>query len=161
MKALSSEWFQEHRGRMACWHHDDLSQIRHDLATMQHEIDQLEAELAAQHDTTPTAVTITATNQEGTPMTTYAPGATITFTAATVNAEQQPLATDTNGQPFTYTWTASAGTIVPGPDTTTITISDAPLGDVTATATDNAGFSGQTTATVADQTPAGVTVTAS
>lgn len=110
-------------------------------------------------DTRPVSVTVTA-SQRGTSMTDFAPGATITFSAATDNAEGVALATDATGQPFTYTWTASAGTIVAGADTTTITISDAPLGEVTVTATDNAGFAGSVTVTVADQTPTSVTVTA-
>lgn len=156
MKALEADWFARHRSRMACWHPDRLDEALRDIAAMQQEIQQLQHELAGH----PASVHITA-SQEGHTMSDFAPGTTITFTAATLNAEGVPLTTDTNGQPFTYTWTTTAGTIAPGPDTTTITISDAPLGDVTATATDNAGFTGQTTATVADQTPATVTVTAS
>lgn len=84
----------------------------------------------------------------------FAPGATITFTAVSDNAEGMAVAD-------TYTWTSDAGTIVPGPDSSTITISDAPLGDVTATATDPLGLTASATATVADDTPASVTVTVS
>ena len=83
----------------------------------------------------------------------FAPGAVITFTAVSANAEHVAVAD-------TYTWTATAGTIVPGADSTTVTISDAPLGDVTVTATDPAGLAGSVTVTVADPTPASVTVTA-
>lgn len=86
-------------------------------------------------------------------MASFAPGATITFTAASANAKSQPVADS-------YTWATTAGSIVPGADSTTVTISDAPLGDVTVTATDPNGLAGSVTVTVADQTPASVTVTA-
>lgn len=154
MRALSAEWWGHHRERQSCWHPDRLDEALHDIATMQREIQQLQQELAQQHDNTPTAVTITATNQEGHTMTTYAPGATATFTAVANNAEGQPV-TDT------YTWATTVGTIVDGADTTTVTISDAPLGDLTVTATDLNGITGSVTVTIADQTPASVTVTAS
>lgn len=154
---FSSEWFAEHREHLGWWKHGNERRILDYLAELQAEVQQL---LDAQQDK-PSKVTVTTSNQ-GEPVSSFAPGAPITFTAATDNAEGQPLATDANGQPFTYTWTASAGTIVPGPDTTTITISDAPLGDVTATATGTLGLPpGSVTATVADQTPASVSVTAS
>ena len=149
MRALEAEWFARHRSRMACWHHDRLDEALRDIALMQREIEQLQQELAGR----PASVHVTA-SQEGNTMSSFAPGAPITFTAVTDNAEGAPVAD-------TYTWTTTAGTIVPGPDSTTITISDAPLGDVTATATDPSGLSGSATATVADQTPASVTVTAS
>lgn len=84
----------------------------------------------------------------------FAPGATITFTAVSDNAEGMAVAD-------TYTWTATAGTIVAGADSSTVTISDAPLGDVTATAMDPLGLAASGTATVADLTPATVTVTVS
>lgn len=149
MKALTADWWDHHRRRMSCWHHDRLDQILDDLAVMQTEILELQQELADR----PARITITPTDQEGTTMTSFAPGQTITFTAVSDNAEGQPV-TDT------YTWTTTAGTIVPGTDDTTITISDAPLGDLTVTATDPAGLAGSVTVTVADQTPATVTVTA-
>ena len=152
MKALSAEWFTHHRERMSCWRHhelDDLGTVVLDLEQMLWEVhDLIQSELAQ-----PKCVHVTA-SQEGNPMSSFAPGATITFTAVTDNAEGAPV-TDT------YTWSTTAGTIVDGPDNTTVTISDAPLGDLTVTATDTAGLSGSATVTVADQTPASVTVTAS
>lgn len=156
MRALSSQWFAAHRERMACWHHDDLGQILEDVEQIKHEV----WELIQLQLHIPANVTVTATDQEGNTMSTFAPGATITFTAATVNAEGTPLATDADGNPFTYTWATTAGTIAPGADTSVITISDAPLGDLTVTATDPAGLAGTVTVTVADQTPVAVTVTA-
>jgi hypothetical protein len=138
---------------MACWHPGRLDEAFEDIHRMEAEILQLQQELAAQHATTPAVITITPTDQEGNIVTTYAPGQTATFTAVSDNAENQPVAD-------TYTWSTTAGTIVPGADTTTVTISDAPLGDLTVTATDPAGLSGTVTVTIADQTPASVTVTA-
>jgi len=104
-----------------------------DFPELERALEQFEAELreALRHchgQPQPRAaiITITAT-QEGNPMSSFAPGATITFTAASDNA---------------------------------VTISDAPVGDVTVTATDPAGLQGAVTVTVADQTPTTVTVTA-
>lgn len=155
--ALTAEWFTHHRSRIACWHRDRLDEVLEDLATMQAEIQQLQQQIAGR----PASVHITA-SQEGNPMASFAPGKPITFTATTDNAEGVALATDETGQPFTYTWTTTAGTLVAGADSTTVTISDAPLGDVTVTATNNLGFvSLPCVATVADQTPTQVTVTAS
>lgn len=150
----SSEWFAEHREHLGWWRHGNERRILDYLAELQAEMEQL---LRAQQ-ATPVKVTVTAT--QGDTMS-KAPGETITFTATTDNAEGVALAADANGQPFTYTWETTAGTIVPGADTTTITVSDAPLGDVTATATGSAGFVGSATETVADQTPTSVNVTAS
>jgi hypothetical protein len=177
MRALTSDWFTEHRRRISCWHEDRLDEALEDIALMQAEIEQLQQENADR----PASVHVTASLEgqtmssfapgapitftaslEGQTMSSFAPGAPITFTAATDNAEGVALTTDTSGQPFTYTWTTSAGTIVTGADTSVITISDAPLGDVAATATNNVGLvSLPCDATVADQTPATVTVTAS
>lgn len=150
MRALSSEWFTHHRARMACWHHDRIDEALDDIRRMEAEI----LELLEQRSTTPTHVTVTATDQEGNTMSTFAPGQTITFTAASANAEGVAV-TDT------YTWATTAGTIVDGTDSTIVTISDAPLGDLTVTATDPAGLAGSVTVTVADDTPTTVTVTAS
>jgi hypothetical protein len=127
-------------------------EVERHLDELQAEVDQLLA-LARANDRAPARIHVTVTT-EGNTMTTFAPGAPITFTAGSDNAENQPVAD-------TYTWTSTAGTIVPGPDSTTITISDAPLGDVTATATDPLGIAGSATATVADQTPTVVNVTVS
>lgn len=151
MKALSSEWFTHHRERMSGWHHhelDDLADVINDLEQMLIEVhDLVRSELAE-----PKHVTVTA-SQEGNTMTSFAPGATITLTAVSDNAENVPVAD-------TYTWTTIAGTISAGPDSTTATLVNAPLGDVTVTATDPAGLVGTLTVTVADQTPATITVTA-
>lgn len=138
-----------------------LSGARHqcDFAELERTLLRLERELhdAFRHchhhhhpDDRPASITVTTLGD----IVSFAPGQTITFTAASENAEQQPVAD-------TYTWTTTAGTIVDGADSNTVTISDAPLGDLTVTATDPAGLSGSVTVTVADQTPASVTVTAS
>ncbi len=140
------------RGCLRRRHHADFDEIEQHLDHLDREVAQLLA-LARANDRAPARITLTATT-EGTPMTTFAPGQTITFAAVSDNAEGAPVGD-------TYTWATTAGTIVAGADTTTVTISDAPLGDVTVTATDPAGLSGSVTVTVADQTPATVTVTAS
>jgi hypothetical protein len=57
--ALTPEWFSHHRNRMANWHRDRLDEALEDIATMQREITELQQELAAQHDTTPTQITLT------------------------------------------------------------------------------------------------------
>jgi hypothetical protein len=132
-------------------HQCDFNELERDLEALDGELRAVLAHCQPCGDR-PAAVTVTAT-LEGQPMSSFAPGATITFTAVSDNAEQQPVAD-------TYTWATTAGTIVSGADSTTITISDAPLGDVTVTATDPAGLAGSVTVTVADQTPASVTVTA-
>jgi hypothetical protein len=44
---------------MANWHRDRLDEALEDIATMQREITELQQELAAQHDTTPTQITLT------------------------------------------------------------------------------------------------------
>ncbi len=124
------------RGCLRRRHHADFDEIEQHLDHLDREVAQLLA-LARANDRAPARITLTATT-EGTPMTTFAPGQTITFAAVSDNAEGAPVG-----------------------DTTTVTISDAPLGDVTVTATDPAGLSGSVTVTVADQTPATVTVTAS
>lgn len=150
MHAFTAEWFSHHRERMACWHHERPHDALEDIRRMEAEI----LELLEQRSTTPTRITITPTDQEGNIVTTFAPGQTATFTAVSDNAEGAPVAD-------TYTWSTTAGTIVPGADDTSITISDAPLGDLTVTATDPAGLTGTVTVTIADQTPASITVTAS
>lgn len=141
--------------RHLCHHrlHADFAEIERHLDLLQREVEQL-TELARANDRAPAHVTVRSTDTKGTPMSTFAPGATITFTAVSDNAEGAPVADS-------YTWTTTAGTIVDGADTTTITISDAPVGDVTVTATDALGISGSVTVTVADSTPVSVTVTAS
>lgn len=58
-KALSPDWFAHHRERMSCWHHDRLDEVLQDLDVMQAEILELQQELATEHDTTPTAITLT------------------------------------------------------------------------------------------------------
>jgi hypothetical protein len=129
--------------------HDNTHMLERHVHELEREVAELEAWKRRYE---PTHITIH-THTEGTSMS-FAPGAPITFTATSQNAESVDV-------PDTYEWTTTAGTIVPGPDSTTVTISDAPLGDLTVTATDPLGISGQTTVTVADQTPFAVTVTAS
>lgn len=135
---------------------DDHRQCHGNTHMLERHVRELEREVADleawKRRYEPTHITIH-THTEGTTMS-FAPGATITFTATSQNAESVDV-------PDTYEWTTTAGTIVPGPDSSTITISDAPLGDVTVTATDPLGLSGNITATVADPTPVTVTVTAS
>lgn len=104
MRALSADWWSHHRQRMTCWHPDRLNEALADIAVMQREITELQQELAQQHDTTPTAVHITATDQEGNTMTTYAPGQTATFTATSTNTEGATVADTT---PTAVTVTAS------------------------------------------------------
>jgi hypothetical protein len=133
-------------------HQCDFPELERALEQFERELREALRHCHGQPQPRAAIITITAT-QEGNPMSSFAPGATITFTAASDNAEGQPV-TDT------YTWSTTAGTIVPGADTTTVTISDAPVGDVTVTATDPAGLQGAVTVTVADQTPTTVTVTA-
>jgi hypothetical protein len=153
MRAFEASWFSHHRERMACWHRDRLAEALEDVRRMEAEILELEQEIVNQRSTTPTHVHVTA-SLEGAPMSSFAPGQTITFTAVSDNAEGLAVAD-------AYTWATTAGTVVDGADSTSITISDAPLGDLTVTATDPAGISGTVTVTIADTTPASVTVTAS
>jgi UDP-N-acetylglucosamine enolpyruvyl transferase len=131
-----------------------LDQLQDEIADEQNTLTHIRAQLAEllrrTPDRVPTHVTVTT---EGNLMS-YAPGQTITFTAVSNNAEGFPVADQ-------YTWTVSAGTPIAGPDSSSITVSDAPLGDVTATATDLLGLAGSVTVSVVDQTPATVTVTAS
>lgn len=140
------------RGHIGRRHQCDFPELVRAVENLEAEVRQLLERCPGQ--TTPATITVTPTDQEGNIVSSFAPGAIITFTAVSDNAEQQPVAD-------TYTWATTAGTIVSGADSTTVTISDAPLGDVTVTATDPAGLSGSVTVTVADQTPATVTVTAS
>ena len=144
---FTADWWTHHRERQQqCWRHDNLAEVLTDLA----EIEQQVQELLAAQQARITTVTVTATQGD---IVSKNLGDTITFTAASTDAAGNPV-TDT------YEWTTTAGTIAPGPDSTTITISDAPVGDVTATATDPSGVSGSATETVTDAV-ATVTVTAS
>ena len=135
---------------------DDHRQCHGNTHMLEHHVRELEREVAEletwRHRYEPVRITIH-TDPRNTTMA-FAPGATITFTATSQNRENVDV-------PDTYEWTTTAGTIVPGPDSTTVTVSDAPLGDLTVTATDPLGIAGSVTVTVADQTPAVVTVTAS
>lgn len=144
---FTPEFFAEHREHLGWWRPGNERRILDYLAELQAEVEQLLADQQARI----TTVTVTATTGES--IVSKNLGDTITFTAASTDKDGNPVAD-------TYTWTATAGTIVPGADSTTITISDAPVGDVTATATDPSGISGSATETVVDA-PATVTVTAS
>jgi len=86
-------------------------------------------------------------------MGTYAPGAPIDLTADVKNAEQQDITDQVS-------WSTTAGTVTP--DATNplkAVLTDAPLGDTTVTATTSNGIAATDTVTVADQTPASITVT--
>lgn len=154
MKALSPDWWDHHRRRMSCWHHDDLHQVLQDLDIMQAEIEQLLAE----RSTRPTAGHITATTKDGTMSDTYAPGATIYLTAGDfTNAENQPLT-----GPVPGTWASDQGTITANPNNADeATLVNAPLGTVNVTFTADSGLVLTYQATIADQTPTAGTVTGS
>lgn len=134
--------------------HTDFQELERLLAEFERE---LEAALHHCHhhggnSNTPASITITAT-QGGTTMGTYAPGAPIALTADVKNAEQQDI-TDA------VTWSATAGTISADPSNPLkATLTGAPLGDTTVTATTSNGIPATDTVTVADQTPASITVT--
>lgn len=102
----------------------------------------------------PAHITLTAsTSPEGTPMASYALGAPVYLTAAVANAEQTPI-TDA------VTWSASAGTVTADPaNPLWATLADAPLGDVTVTATTSNGLTATDTVTIVDNTPATVSLT--
>jgi len=134
-------WFDHHRRRLHHWRHDNLLQVLEDIRDLEAQI------LAALQG--PVTVTV----HHGGTMGTYAPGTPIKFTAQAENAEAQPVTT-------TFSWTASAGTITADdPTGATATLVNAPIGDVTVTATADNGVQGSDTATVADQTVVTVTVT--
>lgn len=133
--------------------HADFDEIGRALASF--ERDLIAALYHCHHhgdSTTPASITLTATPQ-GDTMGTYAPGATIALTADVKNAEQQDI-TDA------VVWSTSAGTIAADPaNPLKATLTGAPLGDTTVTATTSNGISATDTVTVADQTPASITVT--
>lgn len=102
----------------------------------------------------PAHITLTASaSPGGTPMSSYALGAPVYLTAAVTNAEQTPI-TDT------VSWSASAGTVTADPSNPLwATLVNAPLGDVTVTATTSNGIAAQDTVTIVDNTPAAITLT--
>lgn len=110
----------------------------------------------------PAHITLTAsTSPEGPPMDTFKPGDTIYLTADVTNAEQAPVSD-------AVAWTATAAdgsnvTVNTDPDNGEwANITSAPTGDLTVTATTSNGIaSDPLTVTVADSTPAAVTVSAS
>lgn len=103
---------------------------------------------------TPASITLTASDiPGGPPMSSYPAGATVYLTAAVTNAESVPV-------PDAVTWSASAGTITA--DSTNpewANLVNAPLGDVTVTATTSNGIQATDTVTIVDSTPAAITVT--
>lgn len=129
--------------------HADFDELARRLAELERDMRQA---LAHCHASTPARVTITATSK-GVTMGTYAPGATVDLTADVKNAEGQDV-TDP------VTWATTAGTISADPtNPLKATLTGAPLGDTTVTATTSNGIAGTDTVTVADQTPASITVT--
>jgi hypothetical protein len=159
MRALTADWWDHHRSRMACWHHDRLDDVIREMAEMQAEICELQQELAAQHDTTPTAGTITATTKDGTMTDTYAPGQTIYLTAGNfTNTEGAPVTGTVTG-----TWTADQGTVTQNPNNPDKAQIDGAttLGDINATFTADTGLVLTYQATIADQTPTAGTITGS
>jgi hypothetical protein len=97
---------------------------------------------------------VTVTPEENSVSNTYPLGSSPKFTAAVANAENLALP----GTPVS--WTATAGTISADPNNPGVaTLANAPLGDVTVTATTENGVSGSDTVTIIDNTPASVTVT--
>jgi hypothetical protein len=97
---------------------------------------------------------ITVTPEENSVSNTYPLGSSPKFTAAVANAEGAALP----GTPVS--WTSTAGTISADPNNPAVaTLANAPLGDVTVTATTENGVSGSDTVTIVDNTPASVTVT--
>lgn len=138
--------------------HADRARERIERALAEFERDLIAALKHCHHhhghggDTRPASITLTATSQ-GATMGTYAPGATIDLTADVKNAEQQDI-TDA------VTWNTTAGTITPdAANPLKATLTGAPLGDTTVTATTSNGIAAEDTVTVADQTPASITVT--
>lgn len=116
------------------------------------ELERIERDLAYCRDLIP--VHLTVTTLEESVSNTYPLGSSPKFTAAVANAEGAALP----GTPVN--WSATAGTISADPANPGVaTLANAPLGDVTVTATTDNGVSGSDTITIVDNTPASVTVT--
>ncbi|HZP14624.1 MAG TPA: hypothetical protein VFA96_02290 [Nocardioides sp.] len=134
------------RDHAKCHRHRDLDI---ELRELEAELLQLEAIVRA---FVPAHVTVT--TLEDSVSNTYPLGSSPRLAAAVANAEGVPLP----GTPVS--WTASAGTLVTDPSNPDVRLlTNAPLGDVTVTATTDNGVSGSDTITIVDNTPASVTVT--
>lgn len=123
-----------------------------ELRELEAELLVIERDLAYCRDLIPVHVTVTPLEESVS--NTYPLGSSPRFTAAVANAEGAVLP----GTPVS--WTATAGTLVSDPTNPDARIlTNAPLGDVTVTATTDNGVSGSDTITIVDSTPASVTVT--
>lgn len=97
---------------------------------------------------------VTVTPLEGSMSNTYPLGVPIKFAAAVANGEGGALP----GTPVT--WSATSGTVSADPANPAVaTLVNAPIGDVTVTATTENGVTGSDTVTVIDNVPATVSVT--
>lgn len=142
--------------------HRDLERIRELLALgrdVDGELDRtfqrLEHHLAGHcRHNRPAHITLTASpSPGGPPMSSYAQGAPVYLTAAVTNAEQAPISD-------AVSWSASAGTVTADPaNPLWATLVNAPLGDVTVTATTSNGIQASDTVTIVDNTPAAITLT--
>jgi len=137
------------RDHALCHRHRELEA---ELRELEVELLVLERDLAYCRAFLPAHVTVTP--EESSVPNTYPLGSSPKFTAAVANAEGAPLP----GTPVS--WTATAGTISADPANPGVaTLANAPLGDVTVTATTENGIAGSDTVTLVDNTPASVTVT--
>lgn len=87
-------------------------------------------------------------------MSSFPQGSPVTITAVVENAEGVVV-------PDVLTWTTTAGTLTTDATGLVSTVVDAPIGDVTVTASDSIGVTGSVVFTVVDATPASITLTAS
>lgn len=124
----------------------ELRELAEELRAIERDLSYVRAQIPAH---------VTVTNLEASVSNTYPLGSTPKFAAAVANAENVPLP----GTPVT--WSSSAGTLVsdPGGDPDVRVLTNAPIGDVTVTATTENGVAGEDTVTIVDNTPATVTVT--
>jgi hypothetical protein len=132
-------------------HHDADTEILRRLARLEEDIERR----CCDHECdAPAHITLTAsTSPEGTPMASYTLGVPVYFTAAVENAEQVPVAD-------ALSWSATAGTVSADPaNPLWATLVNAPLGDVTVTATTSNGLTATDTVTIVDNVPATVSLT--
>jgi len=133
-------------------HQCDFAELERAIITLEHELHAVLQHCHHRPDTRPASIPVTASH-EGAPMATYTPGTPVDFTADVKNAELQDI-TDQ------VTWSTTAGTLTPDADNPLVAhLTDAPLGDVTVTATTSNGIPASDTATFADQTPASISLT--
>lgn len=137
------------RDHARCHRYRDLDIELREIAA---ELERIEHDLAYCRVFLPAHVTVTP--EESSLSNTYPLGSSPRFTAAVANAEGAALP----GTPVN--WSATAGTISADPANPGVaTLVNAPLGDVTVTATTDNGVSGSDMITIVDNTPASVTVT--